>query len=330
MDATTAEGITTYISNNPGSGVSEIAKYLDVTTVTIHRYLKRLIQQWTLVKKGSAPHVAYYLWGDTRTQNTLLDRQTVRLLEQERYQVSPIGEALMWVEGFTVWCERRWVDLTDAAARRVWHIQYIDAIRHPRWIDATSKLDDYPNRSLKSLRYGNIYALPEFWKTKYWTFMEIAKTQPSLAIFDQLCTTFQRTLQQCIQHLQIDALCFAQPTAKRSMQLMDYAKDVLIPTLPRIGIKKVKGYFPPQKTLKHRSDRIWNAQNSFELERWQIHTYKNVLIIDDAVWSGATLNEIWTKLLNAWVAKHVYWFSMIGTANGIFDAVKKFEVLSAV
>jgi hypothetical protein len=68
---------------------------------------------------------------------------------------------------------------------------YLDNIKTPYGIDASHKLHDYPNNYLQKLWYGNIYALPEFGKTKYGTWMELAKTYPSKKIFAQLVDSIQ-------------------------------------------------------------------------------------------------------------------------------------------
>jgi predicted amidophosphoribosyltransferase len=114
------------------------------------------------------------------------------------------------------------------------------------------------------------------------------------------------------------------------MQIMDYLSKTVRIDLPRVQIQKTPWYFPAQKTLKRREDRIANAQASFEI-KWYDHAhYRHVVIIDDAVWSGATLAEIGNKLIDAGITDQVTWFSVVGTANSIFDQVTQFEVLASV
>jgi hypothetical protein len=179
-------------------------------------------------------------------------------------------------------CTERKQDPKTAVERRKKHIAYLDSITTSLGICATHKLADYPENPLLDLRYGHIYALPEFGKTPYGTWMELAKTYPSVNIFDTLLQSIIPYVRALIAHYQIDALCFAQPTAKRKLQIMDYLSKTLFNTLPRIRIQKTPGYFPAQKTLKQRDDRIANAQASFEIFPSQT-SYKHVLIIDDAV-----------------------------------------------
>lgn len=325
----TQKELCAYINQYPWRTPSQLAAHFAVTTMTIHRHLKKLITTWDITKRGKTPHVQYYPTNDPTPAYTAITPAQKRLLQHERYQISKTGQELIGAEWFVSWCQIRNIDPTDAAIRRSDHIDYIDSITTPMGIDATHKLHDYGIHHLDQLLYGHIYALPEFGKTKHGTRMELAKTYPSTDLFGKLCDAIKDQLSTIASEKNIDAVCFARPTARRSLQIMDYTSKTLLTHLPRIPLQKTPGYFPAQKTLKKREDRIANAQASFELLTTSTQ-YNHALIIDDAVWSGATIAEIGNKIITAWLAKQVTGFSMIGTANGIFDQVKKFEVIAQV
>lgn len=96
--------------------------------------------------------------------------------------------------------------------------------------------------------------------------MEIAKTNPSVTIFDELISRVLPYYLAILNDFAIDSLCFVQPTAQRKLQIMSHLEKVLRKKLPVLPLYKVPGYFPPQKTLKKREDRISNAEVSFDLE----------------------------------------------------------------
>jgi predicted amidophosphoribosyltransferase len=61
-------------------------------------------------------------------------------------------------------------------------------------------------------------------------------------------------------------------------------------SLPIIKITKIKTpIIVPQKTLSKLEERVKNAYNSIVVEEQNV--YNNILLIDDAVGSGATINE---------------------------------------
>jgi predicted amidophosphoribosyltransferase len=77
----------------------------------------------------------------------------------------------------------------------------------------------------------------------------------------------------------------------------------------------------PQKTLSKLSDRIENASTSIVVDATR--AYKKILLIDDAVGSGATLNETARMLRERGIATgHVYGLSIVGSLNG-FDVISE-------
>ncbi len=324
-----SKDISKYIQDNTWATIKELVHFFNVTSMTIHRHMKILLSQSIIIKKWKTPYVKYYIKEKETPSIHIFSPNDKRLLQHEWYQISKTWEELLWVKWFITRCETRKQSPEKAFQRWKKSIFYIDSITTPYGIIATKKLENYEWSTLEELIYGHIYALPEFGKTTYGTWMEIAKTYPSTDIFSQLIDAIQQPLKQLIKEKNIDALCFARPTANRSLQIMDYLEKTLFPEIPRIKVQKKPWYFPPQKTLKKREDRIVNAKTSFEVIKNQ-QKYAHVLIIDDAVWSGATLVEIWNKIREAGFAEKVTGFSIIWTANGIFEEIKSFEVLANV
>jgi predicted amidophosphoribosyltransferase len=79
----------------------------------------------------------------------------------------------------------------------------------------------------------------------------------------------------------------------------------------------------PQKSLSGLQERVANAQETMYLKSPLSIGSKNVLLIDDAVGSGATLNEIAKKLLvgNPNV-ESIVGFAIVGSING-FEVVRE-------
>ena len=81
---------------------------------------------------------------------------------------------------------------------------------------------------------------------------------------------------------------------------------------PQIEIIKIGGIIPvPQKSLNKIEERISNAENTFVVKG--VVSYKNVLVIDDAVGSGSTLNQISGKLKSKQLAKNVIGLAIVGS-----------------
>ena len=93
--------------------------------------------------------------------------------------------------------------------------------------------------------------------------------------------------------------------------------------LRRISIVKAKTeVMVPQKTLNKLADRIENARKTIIVDEKGEH--KNILLVDDAVGSGATLNETAAQIRVKGIAKG----KIIGLA--ITGSFKGFDVISEV
>ena len=122
-----------------------------------------------------------------------------------------------------------------------------------------------------------------------------------------------------LQQQAADAVCFVPPTIRREMQIMKYLQQHLNISLPVINIKKVSGLIPvPQKSLNKLEERISNAQKTFIVS--DTRKFKTVALIDDAVGSGATLNEITKKMKDKKVAEKIIGIAVTGSFKG-FDVI---------
>lgn len=65
-------------------------------------------------------------------------------------------------------------------------------------------------------------------------------------------------------------------------------------------------------------ERITNAENTFAVS--ETVKYQNVLLIDDAVGSGSTLNQIAGKLKKKGIAQQITGCAIVGSFKG-FDVV---------
>jgi predicted amidophosphoribosyltransferase len=124
-----------------------------------------------------------------------------------------------------------------------------------------------------------------------------------------------------IKKFNIDGVGFVQPTVKREVQFMNELKKKLNLPVKEITITKIKtDIIIPQKTLNKLNDRIENAQKTFALE--ESGHFNNILLVDDAVGSGATLNEIAKKIKDKRIAKKVIGLAITGSFKG-FDVISE-------
>ncbi len=129
-------------------------------------------------------------------------------------------------------------------------------------------------------------------------------------------------VKKLIKSENIQAVGFIPPTVDRRVQLQKELEKIYAFSLPKIKIFKATNQIAvPQKSLNKLSDRIINAQNTIFVEGGQ--AYKTVLLIDDAVGSGATLNETARKIKEkSGVKVKVIGLSLTGSFKG-FDVISE-------
>lgn len=121
-----------------------------------------------------------------------------------------------------------------------------------------------------------------------------------------------------------DAVCFIPHSLKRSVQLMNHLEKKW--EIPLKKIELMKFYegpvIVPQKSLKWTKQRVRNARETIVLKPNQIPA-KKVLLIDDFVWSGATLNESAKKIKEAGLAKEVVGLALLGNVDLSYDVISE-------
>ncbi|PIX03169.1 hypothetical protein COZ78_01785, partial [bacterium (Candidatus Gribaldobacteria) CG_4_8_14_3_um_filter_42_11] len=162
-----------------------------------------------------------------------------------------------------------------------------------------------------------------FGKTKLGKFLLYAKQSQDKKLIKRLSMEIKPKIKALIKLFKIDAVVFVPPTVKREVQLMKELEKHLNLEIDIIKVVKIKTpIIIPQKTLNKLEERIENAKKTFVVEGAK--NYKNILIIDDAVGSGATLNEIAFQIKE----KNVIKGKIIGLA--ITGSLKGFDVVSEV
>jgi predicted amidophosphoribosyltransferase len=122
-----------------------------------------------------------------------------------------------------------------------------------------------------------------------------------------------------VQSQNADAIGFVPPTIRRELQLMKFIQTHLNLPFPVVEIRKTSGIIPvPQKSLSKLEERIRNAENTFAVT--ERRAFKRVILIDDAVGSGSTLNQIAGKIREKGVAQEVTGLAVVGSFKG-FDVI---------
>lgn len=325
----TSEKILEYIKKNHQVTGVELIDYLGITDRAIRKQLKQLLEAGYLKKTGRPPRVYYSIVNQTELEiPTLpllkLDSAATSCIEKNFYYVTPLGEVWSGVSGFYSWCSERSQDVIAMSRQYVKLQSEYDKLRKKGLIDGTAKLAiTFGESALDKLLYVDFYSIEIFGKTKLGQMLLFAKQSQDRKLINEIADLVRPRVLAVINQYNIDAVGFIPPTVKRELQLMKQLEKRLNLSVQTISIIKIKTPVTvPQKTLSKLGDRTINARNTINVPGGK--TYGNILLIDDAVGSGATLQETAHKIR----IKGLTTGKVIGLA--LTGSVKGFDVISEV
>jgi hypothetical protein len=314
--------------------VNEIVNKLSVSNQMVHLALKQLIENKDVIKLGSSPKTIYRK-NETKETSVInnysnISEDELSFLQETFLLVTDIGNLVEGIEAFTYWCKQRNLPLEKTIkefilTKKKYQVYYNNA----HIIDGIEKLKntkEYKTIWLDKLYYLDFYAIERFGKTRLGTLLHYAKQGQNKFLMNIMMQEIDAKLKSFIEEnnnlsaeWRIDAVAFVPPTIRREVQIMKFMQQRLNLSLPQIDIQKISGIIPiPQKSLSKMNERIRNAENTFAVV--DNRQFKHVLLIDDAVGSGSTLNQIAEKIKNKKIAKKVTGIAVVGSFKG-FDVI---------
>jgi len=325
MKTNTADKILEFIDSQDKVATKEIVEHLGLSRQAVAKQLVKLQEQDKIYKIGRAPQVFYAIkkQEDFKEEYTV-NEQAKHVIEQNFLTITPSGEIKKGWDGFVFWCHKRKQVVEKTASDYYKIIKKYNSIRKNGLLDGMQKMKStFTKVYLNNIFYFDFYAIEHFGKTKLGQTLLYAKQSQDRTMIKELSNEIKPKIEHIIKQYKIDAVGFVPPTVKREVQFMRELEKNLAFRISKIKIIKVKTpVVIPQKTLNKLEDRIENAKKTFIVETQP--EYKNVLLIDDAVGSGATLNEISKQIK----AKNIAKDKVVGLV--ITGSLKGFDIISEV
>lgn len=326
MKTNTRQKILQIIQEQYPIWISKIANILNISNEITHRHVKKLIFEWEIYKTGTPPKVYYFPVSDKKQeQNIWLDRADEKFLNENFLDFTPDGQMISWPEGFSYWCTKRWLDISkEIRFYKDTIIKYNTYKNKDDYIDGMQKiLPTFNQVYLDEIYYLDFYSIEKYGKTLLWNLMFYWKQSGDKEIIWKILSYIKIPIHTMISQKNIDGFWFIPPSIDRKIQIMTELKKWLqLPWKELKLIKIFKQKVVSQKSLSKSSDRIINARETIFIENPNF-SVDTILLIDDAVWSGATLNETAKKIKEKNIAKKVIWLAIVWSFKG-------FEVINEV
>jgi predicted amidophosphoribosyltransferase/biotin operon repressor len=328
------------IEYSGGISAKKIRARLGISEPTVFKHLNRLVEAGGIIKVGRPPKV-FYQKADKKTplgylsskeefqathriiQQSSINSTTQTIIKNNFLHITPQGQILEGWEGFQYWCAKQNLDPLKTALEYIETLQKYDHYKKDGIIDASFKLQESFGEEvyLDKLFYLDFYAIERFGKTKLAQLSFQAKQSQDSRLMHQIVELTKSKIAQLITNENVQAVGFIPPTVGRKVQFQTALKEGLTLPLPHLNLIKLIIDTPvQQKTLKSKSDRVVNASSTIFVD--DDRQFENILLIDDFVGSGSTLNETAKKLRQKnLVYKKLYGLALTGSFKG-------FEVIS--
>lgn len=321
----TSQKILNYIAKNHRVTGKELADYLhNIGPRAVRKQLKNLIEKNKLQKIGKPPKV-WYLLAANKAQFTITIKKNVQTIIDKRYYfISNAGVAQIGWEGFVSWCRKTKQDPVKTSKEYINSLKKYDRFRKNNLINGMVKMKNtFKKVFLDKIFYLDFYSIERFGKTKLGQKLLYSKQSQNKELINELIVEIRPQILEVIHKYNINGVLFIPPSIKREIQFMKELEKQLHLPIKSLNVGKIRTpIIIPQKTLSKLEDRIENAKQTIIVQ--DNNSYKNILLIDDAVGSGATINEAAKQIKQ----KNLCTGQIIGlTITGSF---KGFDVISEI
>lgn len=290
----------------------------------VFRYLKTLLNARKISKIGSPPKVYYTITENIiqKDNREILNQQATNVIETNFTQITPLGEMKEGIEAFKHWCDSRGLDLDKMANQYLEIYNKYQSSKINQRFSAIIKMKQVLGEVfLNECFFEDFYSFEVFGKTKLGQLVLYAKQSQDVKLIKTVSEVIKPSILNIIQDYGIQAIGFIPPTIRRKTQFNKELELNLNLNLPKIEIEKIlTEIIIPQKSLSNLEERKINAERTFIVKN--NYNFSRILLIDDALGSGATLNEIAKKIKLKNPDTFIVGFTLVASAKG-FDVISE-------
>ncbi len=322
MALKTSEKIINIIKARKQVSGKYLSEALDLGDRAIRKQLNNLLKEGILQKIGTPPKVFYSINKEEKLKEIRINKKDEKIIDNNYFIITPSGKIKKGFVGFVYWCNKQNLDINKTTLEYIKTIQKYNKFKKDGLISGLGKMNNsFEKTYLNKVFYLDFYSIERFGKTKLGQLLLYSKQSQNKELIKELSLIIKPKIDKLIRDFDIDAVAFIPPTVKREVQLMKEIEKNLKLKINKVNLVKVKNeIIVPQKTLSKIKDRIKNAKDTIVVDYDNQH--KNILLIDDAIGSGATLNETAKKIKDLKISKNIIGLAITGSFKG-FDVISE-------
>lgn len=300
---------------------AELAEILGISTQALHRHLKKLVEENKIERIGNPPKVFYRLASAKKETVVDLDEELSVFLNRHYANVNSLGIYKTGVDAFIDRAsgigQTKHIENLARAYKKI-RTETLQLYNGEPFLSGLQKFQmTFDKTYLENIYFQDFYSLPQFGKTRIGHLITMGKSGQYQPAIRDLAESGKPVIELIIKKHNIDAVAFIPHSIARQILFLPEYRKKLGLNMPEIELMKAfPGGIPvAQKALSKLPERIANARNTVFLKNKNI-SHHSVLLIDDAVGSGATLNETAAKMKNETGVQAVYAFAIAGSYKG--------------
>jgi hypothetical protein len=306
--------------------VNEIVQKTGSSKQMAHVALRQLLVEKKVLKIGKVPKTSYRLRDAENDHRVLtipvLSDKENSFLDQHCLLVNNEGHLLRGVEAFAYRCLEKEIPFEKALSEFTLTVNALHRYYGKKGrINATEILllnKAFGQVWVDDLFYLDFEEIKPLGRTPLATLVHYAKTGQSDFMMNILIEEITEKILAFVKEKHADAIAYVPPTLGRGVQLIKFLKNNLNIPLPLVEIKKVDTLIPlSQNSIAKIENKIKNADNTYVVS--ETRHFKHLIIIDDTVDTGATLNQISGKIKLKGIAAEITALAIVGSFKG-FDA----------
>ncbi|MCY4576814.1 MAG: winged helix-turn-helix transcriptional regulator [Candidatus Kaiserbacteria bacterium] len=296
----------------------DLQREIGISVSVVHAHLKSLLEAGLIQKFGTAPRVFY----------KIRQRSAADVVEESFVFQDSLGILHTGMDGFRLWSQRglKKFSFEEKVSLYAERVSVMESNRHAGVFDLTGKLQKIVavggEIHLQEMVALSLRTVRDFSRTRMGIYMDMVKSGGNQEIVDKILDYAVPLIIAYAKRQQVNAVGFIPPTRERSQQIMTllekrFRKGPL--RLAVLDIQKVRtnGFVREQKSIKDLKDRIYNADHTFLISSYSYpHNYKRILLVDDFVGSGSTLNQVANILKERGFEGKVFGLGVVGDELG--------------
>ncbi len=298
---------------------AEIHRVTNFSRQHIHAILKSLLLSGQIIRRGTSPRTYYSLakagQQSSETILQLTDKQhdilqsDFLIIKKEGHQVSGVKAICDYAQELNQDPQQIAIQFLEARDKQLSEIEIDEGEAHDQ-IKLLETKEAVKQGTIQHFHFADYCEVGDYGDTALAKKLRTAKNSGNALLQLQLFRETERQLQEYIADYGVDAVAFIPGSTMQGKDLMKRWKETLDLPLPHVNlVRAIEENAVPQNIISLQTDREQAADGTLAVADHR--RFRHVLLIDDELITGTTMQNAAQNIQEAGIAERVSAFAMI-------------------